>query len=82
MQIIALATNRSRRRARIMGIAFDDEIVLGGKSVTSANVLREISLSGAELPYGTLSARFVSPDPRIFDITDTASFYNRDIYSI
>lgn len=77
VQIIALTTSRPRRRARIMGIAFDDEIVLDGKSVTSANVLREISLSGAELPYGTINARFVSPDPRTFDITDTASVYNR-----
>lgn len=77
VQIIALTTNRPRRRARIMGIAFDDEIVLDGKSVTSANVLREISLSGAELPYGIFSARFVSPDPQAFDITDMASVYNR-----
>lgn len=82
IRIIPLATNRPNRRARIMSIAFDDAIILSGNSITAANVLREVSLSGAELPYGIFSARFVSPDPQAFDITDMASVYNRLKYRL
>lgn len=82
IRIIPLATNRPNRRARIMSIAFDDAIILSGNSITAANVLCEVSLSGAELPYGIFSARFVSPDPQAFDITDMASVYNRLKYRL
>lgn len=75
MVIAPMATNRPYRRARITNVYFDDMIEFRGADVQSANALKECSLTGAELPFGTFDAMLVSAETATFDVADAGSVY-------
>lgn len=75
VEFIPLETNRACRRARITEIYFDDIVVFRGDEILSAHVLKEASLTGAELPYGTFDGVLFSSDSTRFDIADTRSLF-------
>ncbi len=75
MVIAPMATNRPYRRARITNIFFDDMLEFRGADVQSAKALKECSLTGAELPFGTFDATLVSAETATFDVADAGSVY-------
>lgn len=77
MVIAPMAASRPYRRARITNIYFDDMIEFRGADVQSAKALKECSLTGAELPYGTFDATVVSNESATFDVADAGSVYGQ-----
>lgn len=75
MVIAPMATNRPYRRARITNVYFDDTVEFRGADIQSANALKECSLTGAELPFGTFDATLVSAETATFDVADAGSVY-------
>lgn len=75
MVIAPMATNRPYRRARITNIYFDDMLEFRGVDVQSAKALKECSLTGAELPFGTFDATVVSDESATFDVAEAGSVY-------
>lgn len=75
MVIAPMATNRPYRRARITNIFFDDMLEFRGADVQSAKALKECSLTGAELPFGTFDATVVSDESATFDVAEAGSVY-------
>lgn len=75
VEFVPLETNRAYRRARITEIYFDDIVVFRGNEILRARALKEASLTGAELPYGTFDGVLFSSDSTRFDIADTRSLF-------
>lgn len=75
IEFIPLETNRAHRRARITEIYFDDIVVFRGDEILRAQALKEASLTGAELPFGTFDGVLFSSDSTRFDVADARSLF-------
>lgn len=75
IDLIPLETNRAYRRARITEIYFDDIVIFRGGEILRAQALKEASLTGAELPYGTFDGVLFSNDSMRFDVADSQSLF-------
>lgn len=75
VEFIPLETNRAYRRARITEIYFDDIVVFRGDEILRAQALKEASLTGAELPFGTFDGVLFSSDSTRFDVADARSLF-------